>query len=85
MADCSEALILYQSFPHYPFVQEPHLFLGVEPVLTAFHDGEQGILLFRKAADSLKRRQLVTASIEDPRRHRPVNGVIPYIAEVLPG
>ena len=51
MADCSEALILYQSFPRYPFVQEAHLLPGVEPMFTAFHYGERGIVLFRKAAD----------------------------------
>ena len=72
------------SFSKYPFIQKPHLFLRVEPVLTAFHDGESGIVLLCKIADGFKWRQVVTASIEDLRRRRPTDGMASHIAEVIP-
>ena len=38
-------------FPQDPFVQKPHLILGVKPVLAAVHNRETGVVLPRKAAD----------------------------------
>jgi hypothetical protein len=72
------------SFSKYPAIQKPHLFLRVEPVLTAFHDSESGIVLLCKIADGFKWRQVVTASIEDLRRRRPTDGMASHIAEVIP-
>ena len=41
----------FMFFPQDPFVQKPHLILGVKPVLAAVHNRETGVVLFRKAAD----------------------------------
>ena len=54
-------------------------------MLAAFRDGEHGAALFRKAADRFKLRLVVAAAIEDWCRPLPVNGVLPYIAEIRPG
>ena len=72
-------------FPQDPFVQKPHLILGVKPVLAAVHNRETGVVLSRKAADGRRQCQIVTASIENLRRCRPVNGVVSNITEILPG
>ena len=72
------------SFSKYPAIQKPHLFLRVEPVLAALHDGESSMVLLCKIADGFKWRQVVTASIEDPRRCRPADGMASRIAEIVP-
>ena len=51
LASWDAHFILLMTLFHDPVVQKPHLFLRMKPMLTAFHDGENGMVVLCKIAD----------------------------------
>ena len=71
------------AFAH-PRVEKAHLFLRVEPMLSAFHDRNARVAAFGKRSDRLKGLQGIAAAVQDLRRHVPCGRMRPDILQIRP-
>lgn len=71
-------------FVFEPVIEELHLLLRVEPVLTVLHNGNTHMMRLSKIHNCIDGCQIVCASVENIGRNVPVHRMLSHIGKVLP-